>query len=217
VSALKVFLAVPPGLVLHGIRRAIEDVEDIEVVGEAAVWQEVLPGLRSRPSELVLLDTRLPGGTHLVTIDLIREAYPELKIVVLSERADEGHIEAVLQRGANGYIVKTIEPRDLASALRQTAEGLVYHALTISAGASDAAARAVGLTARELTILQNVSQGLSNRQIAAELSVTEQTVKFHLTNVYRKLGVPNRLSAARYAYEHGIARPMREGERSDRA
>jgi DNA-binding NarL/FixJ family response regulator len=216
VSALKVFLAVPPGLVLHGIRQAIADVDEIEIVGEAAVWQEVLPGLRSRPSDLVLLDTRLPGATH-PSIDLIREAYPDIKIVVLSERTDDQYIEAVLQRGANGYIVKTIEPRDLASALRQTAEGLVYHALTVPAGASDAAAKAVGLTARELTILQNVSQGLSNRQIAGALSVTEQTVKFHLTNVYRKLGVPNRLSAARYAYEHGIARPVGQGEGSERA
>jgi DNA-binding NarL/FixJ family response regulator len=124
---------------------------------------------------------------------------------VLSERADEAHIHAVLQRGADGYIVKTIDPRDLAAALRQTAEGLVYHALAVPQP-GDAAAKAAGLTDRELTILKSVAKGLSNGLIARELSVTEQTVKFHLTNVYRKLGVPNRLSAARYAYETGLVR-----------
>jgi DNA-binding NarL/FixJ family response regulator len=165
----------------------------------------VIPRLRAQPPNVILLDTRLPGLSPLVAIDLLREPFPLLKIVVLSESTEEADIQAALRRGADAYIVKTIDPRDLAAALRQTAEGLVFHALSLPL-AGDSAARASGLTERELTILKSVARGLSNRMIAEELSVTEQTVKFHLTNVYRKLGVSNRLSAARYAYESGIVR-----------
>jgi DNA-binding NarL/FixJ family response regulator len=203
VADLKLFLAVAPGLILHGIHEAMSHAEDIAVVGEAQSWPEVIPGLRAHRPDILLLDTRLPAISPLVAIDLVREQYPDVKIVVLSEQVDEAHIHNVLRRGADGYIVKTIDPRDLAAALRQTAEGLVYHALALAAP-SDAVATSAGLTSRELTILKAVARGLSNRAIARELSVTEQTVKFHLTNVYRKLGVPNRLGAARYAFDYGL-------------
>ena len=206
---LKVFLAVAPGLVLHGIHEAIADEEGITVVGEAHAWSEVLPGLRTHEADVILLDTRLPAVSPLVAIDLLREQQGSIKIVVLSERSDEEHIHSVLRRGADGYIVKTIDPRDLAAALRQTAEGLVFHAISLPLP-GDAAAKNAGLTDREMTILKSVARGLSNRLIARELSVTEQTVKFHLTNLYRKLGVPNRLSAARYAYESGLVRAADE-------
>jgi DNA-binding NarL/FixJ family response regulator len=203
--SLRLFIAAPPGLVLHGVKDAIDAADDIEVVGEAQQWSGVLDGIETSRPDIILLDSGLPGAAFFYTVDEIRRRYPDTKLVVLSDRSDEVYIYNVLQRGAAGYIVKTVDPRDLASALRQTAEGLVYHALAYRG--ADVAARSAGLTARELTILKCVARGLSNRAIATELHVTEQTVKFHLTNVYRKLGVHDRLGAARYAFDYGIASP----------
>jgi DNA-binding NarL/FixJ family response regulator len=124
---------------------------------------------------------------------------------MLSVFSDPEHIAMALARGASGYIVKTINPRDLPSALRQAVEGSVYHAIGLPEVTEESEARAAGLTEREVAILKAVARGLSNQAIGKELWVTEQTVKFHLTNIYRKLGVANRTEAARYAYMHHLA------------
>jgi DNA-binding NarL/FixJ family response regulator len=123
---------------------------------------------------------------------------------VLSVFSDPEHIQAALKRGASGYIVKSVNPIDLPSALRQAVEGTVYHAVGFPDVDDESNAKAAGLTEREIAILKAVARGLSNQAIGRELWVTEQTVKFHLTNIYRKLGVANRTEAARYAYQHGL-------------
>jgi DNA-binding NarL/FixJ family response regulator len=140
----------------------------------------------------------------LTCLDLIRRRHPHVKVVLLSVSSDPEHIQEALNRGASGYVVKSVDPVDLPSALRQAVEGTVYHAVGIPEADEAGTARAVGLTERELAILRLVARGLSNRAISRELWVTEQTVKFHLTNIYRKLGVGNRTEAARYAYQHGL-------------
>jgi len=154
--------------------------------------------------DLVVLDIRMPGMDGQSCLELIQKRFPDVKMVVLSVYTDPQHIQNALAHGACGYIVKTINPRDLASALRQAIEGTVFNAVGIPDG--DAESCAVGgLTERELVIVRAVARGLSNRAIGKELWVTEQTVKFHLTNIYRKLGVANRTEAARAAYRLGIA------------
>jgi two-component system NarL family response regulator len=202
---VRLLIAVPHRLIISGIREAIRPDEAIEVVAEVETWSQLLPAITATSPDVVLLDSDLTGAPQLVAIDVIRQRQPNVKIVVLSDVADATYIHNVLSRGANGYILKSIDPADLASALRQTAEGVVYHALSAREPIEGRAARAAGLTDREASILAAVAQGLSNRQIADKFSVTEQTVKFHLTNIYRKLNVTNRLTAARYAYEHGLA------------
>jgi DNA-binding NarL/FixJ family response regulator len=140
----------------------------------------------------------------LTCIELIRKRHPKVKVVVLSVFNDPDRIQAALRRGASGYIVKSVNPLDLPSALRQALEGTVYHALGLPDIDDEASAKSAGLTEREIAILKAVARGLSNQAIGKELWVTEQTVKFHLTNIYRKLGVANRTEAARYAYQHGL-------------
>jgi DNA-binding NarL/FixJ family response regulator len=105
--------------------------------------------------------------------------------------------------GPEGYIVKSISPIDLPAALRQAIEGNVFSAIGMPEH-NDSAARAAGLTDRETAILTALARGLSNEAIGKELWVAEQTVKFHLTNIYRKLGVSNRTEAARLAYQNGL-------------
>ena len=157
----------------------------------------------------VELTTKVNGDEKLYKADSMeefRKQYPDVKVVVLSATTDENVIRTVLKRGASAYIVKSINPIDLPSALRQAVEGTVYSAIGLPE-ADETAARAAGLTDREAAILSALARGLSNEAIGKELWVAKQTVKFHLTNIYRKLGVSNRTEATRYAYEHGLVEP----------
>ena len=199
---MRVLVADDHKQILEGIKRALEESEDFEVVGECSSGSQVLPMVGRTNPDLVLLDLRMPGADGLTCLSQIRKRYPDIKVVVLSVSTDENLIQTILKRGASAYIVKSINPIDLPSALRQAVEGTVYSA--IGPESSDSAAKAVGLTDRETAILSALARGLSNEAIGKELWVAEQTVKFHLTNIYRKLGVSNRTEAARLAYQNGL-------------
>jgi DNA-binding NarL/FixJ family response regulator len=160
--------------------------------------------VRRLSPDVVLLDMRMPQMDGLLCLDAIRKNCPKVKVIVLSVFSDPEHIQAAFRHGACGYIVKSVNPVDLPSAIRQAVEGTVFHAIGLPESSEEAVGKANGLTERELAILKAVARGLSNSAIGKELWVTEQTVKFHLTNIYRKLDLANRTEAARYAYEHGL-------------
>jgi DNA-binding NarL/FixJ family response regulator len=200
---LRVLVADDHRLMLEGVRAALSTADDIEVVGEAREGSEVPPLVNQLKPDVVMLDIRLPKLDGLACLEILRKRHPEVKVVVLSAFNDAEHIQAALRRGASGYIVKSINPLDLPSALRQAVEGTVFNVLGSNEDDQPSAQQA-GLTEREVAILSGVARGLSNRLLGKELWVTEQTVKFHLTNIYRKLGVANRTEAARAAYKLGI-------------
>jgi len=202
--AIKVLLADDHRLILAGVRRALEEVDDLEVVGEAESGSQVLPLIHQTSPDLVLLDLRLPDMNGLTCLDQIRKRYPDVKVVVLSAFSDPEHIQAAFQRGATAYIVKSVNPVDLPSALRQALEESVYQGVRVIGDVALSGGDAIGLTERELSMLKALARGLSNAAISKEFWVTEQTVKFHLSNIYRKLGVANRTEAARFAYERGL-------------
>ena len=200
---LKVLIADDHRLMLHAIRLALVENEDIEIVAEADSGTKVLPLVGQTDPDIVLLDVRMPGIDGLTVLERLRERYPKVRVAMLSAVDDPTVVKAALSRGASAFIVKHIDPRDLAAAVRQAIEGAVFQPLGLlengNGNGNDA-----DLSKRELTILQALQSGLSNKQIAKELFLAEQTVKFHLTNIYRKLGVNNRTEAVRYAYEHGL-------------
>jgi len=186
-SPLRVAIADDHRLMLDGIKRALETAPDIKVVG----------------------DLRMPKGDGLTTLAQLRKDYPDLKVIILSMFEDSEHIDQALHQGASGYVVKSINPLDLPSTVRQVVEGTVYHPRGRGGEGGGAVGGSGGghpggLTDRELSILRLVAEGLSNLDIASKLYVTEQTVKFHLSNIYRKLGVGNRTEATRYAYRNGL-------------
>jgi DNA-binding NarL/FixJ family response regulator len=206
---LKVLIADDHRLMLDSIRLALETDDEIEIVGEADSGTKVIPFIRQTGPDLVLLDIRMPGMDGLTVLERIRESYPQVRVAMLSGLDDPSVIQAAFDRGADAFIVKHIDPRDLPSALRQAVDGSVFQPLGLVERVSDGGADDVDLTQRELTILQELQTGRSNKQIAQKLFLAEQTVKFHLTNIYRKLEVSNRTEAVRYAYEHGIVeRPL---------
>jgi DNA-binding NarL/FixJ family response regulator len=202
---MKVLIADDHPLILAGIKHALEEAEGFEVVAETNNGAQVLPLVSQTKPDLALLDMRMPGMDGLTCLDRIRERHPDVKVVILSVSTDPDVIQDVLNRGASAYIVKSVNPVDVPSALRQALEGSVFNAIGLpEKQVADDAAKKAGLTERETSILKALARGLSNDAIGKELWVAEQTVKFHLTNIYRKLGVSNRTEATRYAYENGL-------------
>jgi len=202
--AIRVLIADDHRLIVEGTKQALEKAGGFEVVGEAVNGVQVLPLVRRLKPELVLLDLRMPQMDGLTCLSKIRKEFPDVKVAMLSVSQEPELIQTALKRGASAYIVKSIDPADLAAALRQAIDGNVFTTAGVMEDPGQRAARDAGLTDRELVIVRAVARGLSNEAIAKELWVAEQTVKFHLTNIYRKLGVSNRTEAARYAFEQGL-------------
>ena len=203
-GALKVVAVDDHQLMLDAIRLTLDSESDIELVGEAASAAEALPLIARTQPDLVLLDIRMPNMDGLSLLAKLRERYPKIKVVILSGIDEPEQIRTALEQGASAFIVKHVDPRDLASALRQVAEETVFQVMGGGVSNGETAAKAAGITESELRVLKALAQGASNKQIAGELFITEQTVKFHLTNIYRKLDVSNRTEATRYAYQHGL-------------
>lgn len=191
-------------LMLAAVRRALAEAEDFEIVGEISVGSRVLPAVRETNPDVVLLDMRMPELDGLTCLARLRKDDPTIAVVILSSYSDEPHIEAAREAGALGYIVKTIEPVDLPAVLRAALSGEPFAVWGEEVPQGDGSNGALDLSERERVVLEAVARGLSNQEIGRELWISEQTVKFHLRNLYRKLGVSSRTEAARYAYRSGL-------------
>jgi DNA-binding NarL/FixJ family response regulator len=200
---IKLLVADDHKLMISAVRAALADAADIEIVGEANSGSEVLPLVGRTTPDVVLLDLRMPGMDGLRCLELLRERHPAVKAIVVSGNDDPAAVEASLARGAVAFIHKTIDPGDLAAVIRQAIAGNVFFAVsnrpTVEAARSD-----LELTPRETEILRALVDGQSNKQIAGQFWLSEQTIKYHLTNIYRKLQVSSRTEAVRQAYEHGL-------------
>jgi DNA-binding NarL/FixJ family response regulator len=206
-ASLKVLIADDHPLMLQGIRRALEASEDIDVVGEARSGEEMLALVERRKPDLVLLDLHMPGLHGLDCVAELKQSWPDVKTVVISASDDRASIDSALLAGASAYILKSVSPVDIPSVLRQASAGAVYHVPSAPPARNGEQPTAGGpdLTPRETTILMAVAGGLTTKAISQDLWLSEHTVKFHLTNIYRKLGVSNRSAAVRYAFENDLA------------
>jgi DNA-binding NarL/FixJ family response regulator len=205
-APLKVLIADDHPLMLHALRRALEASEDIEVVGEARSGEEALALVERRSPNLVLLDLHMPGLGGLGCLTELKRSWPDVKAVVISASDDRATIDAALLAGASAYILKSVSPMDIPSVLRQASAGAVYHVPSTPRPHCNDQVAVCGpeLTPRETTILMAVAGGLTTKAISQDLWLSEHTVKFHLTNIYRKLGVSNRSAAVRYAFENDL-------------
>lgn len=192
---------------LDTVEQVVRRIE-VEVVGKETSTSGALAKLEEFRPDLLITGIRMsegePDGVALVR--QATERFQDLKVIVLSMYDDSQHVEAAFSAGAVAYVLKTAHPDDLTSAIRQAFQHSIFLAGTRLTPAPPVAQLddSPGLTRRELEILQLVAEGHSNAELARMLWVTEQTVKFHLANVYRKLGVKNRTQAARWAHEHGL-------------
>jgi DNA-binding NarL/FixJ family response regulator len=178
---------------------------DVDVVATASTLEVALPMIEEVQPHLLIGEL---NGSSTATdgsgfLRAIREGNPELTAIVVSSHQEPEDVEAAFAAGAAVYVFKTAEAGDVALAIRQTYENSVFFARSASYGRNGASPNGNGhshdLTRRELEILRLVAEGHTNRAIASMLWVTEQTVKFHLSNIYRKIHVSNRTEASRWA------------------
>jgi DNA-binding NarL/FixJ family response regulator len=200
--SIRLLIADDHRLILRALHRVLVNADDIEIVAEARRGSQVLPLLHQHQPDVCLLDVHMPEMDGLTCVDRIRKAGADVRVVMLTAENEPAHAEEAFSRGADGYLSKSVDPVELADAIRR-----VHAGERVQLGIADHAASndEAGLTERETSILQAVARGLSNQAISKECWITEQTVKFHLTNIYRKLGVSSRTEAARYALSRGIA------------
>jgi DNA-binding NarL/FixJ family response regulator len=201
---LKLLLADDHALMIEAVKLALEREPDFEIVGSAENGSQVLPLLERTGADMVLLDVRLPGIDGLSCIELVRTRFPSVRIAVLSGADEDETVEAALDKGASVFISKSVDTKELAPALRRAVEGAVPEPVGRAERRTNGAVQNVGLTKRELAVLRSLGEGHSNKEIARSLWLAEQTVKFHLTNIYRKLEVSSRTEAVHWAYTHGL-------------
>jgi len=203
-ARLRVLVADDHRLMQAAIQRALADADDFEVVGTVSVGSQVAPAVNETKPDIVLLDLRMPELDGLACLKRLRKQNPKLAVVILSSYSDAGQIQAARAAGALGYVVKTVEPVDLPFVLRTVLSGGGFAGWGAPEAEPVETMPAI-LSKREAAVLEAVAEGSSNKEIAAQLWISEQTVKFHLRNVYRKLGLTSRTEAARYAYRSGLA------------
>jgi DNA-binding NarL/FixJ family response regulator len=202
-AALRVVVCDDHALMRSVLRLLLTPDQGLEIVGEADNGSTVLQLVEAQRPDVVVLDLQMPHVDGFHCLEQLAARFPEVKCIVLSATDDPESIAAALRCGAAGYVLKSVNPLDLPAAIRQSVEGSVFQAGTVGADRGGAA-RAAGLSVKEVEVLAELAQGKSNRQIAQTLWLSEQTVKFHLRNVYRKLGVANRTEALRLALDRHL-------------
>ena len=188
-------------LMREAVCAILGDAEGIDVAGEAETGAQALQRVAELDPDVVLLDLRLPDVDGLACLETLRRLHPKTAVVIFSGADDPELIRAALARGAAAYVLKRINPIDLASAIRQAMEPSAF--TRSSLGVDEGAPRG-GLSEKELAVLEQLALGRSNREIAQELWISDQTVKFHLRNVYRKLGASTRTEAIRIAHDRAL-------------
>jgi DNA-binding NarL/FixJ family response regulator len=196
---------------LEAVQAILERI-GVEVVGTTTLPNELIELVDLHHPDVLVTSLEVGDADFdgIACLRVAREHQPSLNAIVLSAYDDTDHIQAALAAGAVAYVVKTAHPDDFAAAIRQCFDHSVFLAGAFASEPAQAQQplefddEARGLTRRELEILRLVSEGHSNAQLAKMLWVTEQTVKFHLSNIYRKLDVSNRTEASRWAQVQGL-------------
>lgn len=194
-------------IVRQGLAAALEDEPDFEVVGSVSSAEEALRLVdRVRP-EVVLLDLELPGMDGVAAIPPLLEANPGGEIVIFTAYATDERVIGAIRAGARGYVLKGAGAGEIAQAVRAAQARESYLEPRVAARLVDqvrAPRRHSELSQRELSVLRLVAAGMSNKQIARSLSITERTVKFHVTSILNKLVADNRAQAVAVALERGL-------------
>jgi DNA-binding NarL/FixJ family response regulator len=192
-------------LVVQAIRMALRQTAGFQVVGFVDGRQDIRGRLLETRPDVVVVDDMQDPAHPLERLREINSTMPDAKALLLTVRTDEDWMDEAFEAGAEAVISKAVHPVALGTLLREIVLGRVVHRPRRERAAT--AVEECPLTSRELEILRLAAQGMTNSRIARELWVTEQTVKFHLSNTYRKLGVANRTEASRYAHLNDLVAP----------
>ncbi len=214
---IRLVLADDHAVVRSGTRELLEQQPDLKIVGEASDGEEAVRLAGELQPDVVVMDVRMPKMSGVEATRTIKQDFPKIKILVLTAHDDDEYVFALLQAGANGYLLKTAEIEELVRAIRTVAAGQSALApeVTGKVVAQFASGKSLpevlnesqetydGLTDRELDILQLVGKGLSNKQIGKQLFISDRTVQAHLSNIFSKLNVSSRTEAVMHAVRKG--------------
>ena len=213
-TAIRVMLVDDHALFRRGIASILAAERGFEVVGEAANGLEALDRARELMPDVILMDIFMPGANGLEATRRIKEALPYVKIVILTVSEEDQNLFEAIKSGAQGYLLKKIEPQELFAMLKGVVKGDAPISRAMAAKilrefahqAQRVAAPSPGadLTPREREVLELVTQGKSNKEIAVALAIAENTVKNHLKNILEKLHLENRVQAATFALREGL-------------
>jgi len=203
---IRVLLAEDHAIVRSGLERLLGTTTDIEVVAGAADGEEAVGLAAEHRPDVVLMDVSMPNVDGIEATRRILEENEEAQVVVLTSISDRAKIEAALDAGAIGYLLKDAEPDEVIRGIRAAARG--ESPIAPKAARTLLAAREqrpeLQLSERELEVLRCVAEGLPNKVIARRLEISEKTVKAHLTRIYHQIGVTDRTQAALWAKERGL-------------
>jgi NarL family two-component system response regulator LiaR len=212
VNAIRVLLADDHVMVRQGIRQFLEESGDIDVIAEAGNGAEAIRLVGIHQPDVAILDIRMPEVTGVQATRRIKEDFPQVRVLVLTAYDDDPYVFALLQAGADGYVLKTASGDKLVHAVRTVHEGQMALApeiaskvvrQAVSGRPTEATDQIETLTDRELDVLRLAARGLTNRAIGHELSISHRTVQGHLQSVYGKLGVNSRTEAVTEALKRG--------------
>jgi DNA-binding NarL/FixJ family response regulator len=222
VRAIRVVVADDQTAVREGLVLLLDLLDDVEVVGAAADGEEAVRLVDEHGADVVLMDLRMPRMDGVAATRRIRADHPATQVVVLTTYAEDADILTALGAGALGYLTKDAGRAQIAHAIRAAAAGqavldsAVQQRLLAAASAASGSAPLSGsptgtaqdgLTPREVDVLRLIAEGLSNREIASRLYLSEATVKSHINRLFAKTGVRDRAQAVQYAYRHRLAEP----------
>jgi NarL family two-component system response regulator LiaR len=203
---IRVLIADDHAVVRQGLRTFLDLQEDVEVVGEAADGAEALEAAQRLAPDVMLIDLVMPGVDGIEAIRGLRERAPSVRAIVLSSFIDDEKLFPAVRAGAAGYLLKDVQPQELVEAIRTVhAGGALLHPRVASRLLEELATDP--LTPREREVLSLIGRGMANKVIARELSLSEKTVKAHVSSILAKLGVSDRTQAALYAVRAGLVGP----------
>jgi DNA-binding NarL/FixJ family response regulator len=192
-------------LLREGIAATINGQSDMTLIAEAATGREAIEAFRTHRPDVVLMDIRLPDMSGIDATIAIRVEFPDARIVVVTTFEGDSDAQRALQAGARAYLLKSMVRKDLVETIRLVHAGKIRVASSVAARLAEHLTDDQ-LTPREIEVLELVATGHRNRQIAARLTITEETVKVHVKNVIAKLGANDRTHAVTIALQRGIIR-----------
>lgn len=211
IPKIRVLIVDDHAMVRQGIATFIELQDDVELVGEAANGREAIARVEEFKPDVVLMDMLMPEMDGVTATSEIKARHPEVKVLVLTSFVNDAQITPALQAGASGYLLKDISADELMKAIRAAQRGeaplapAVAKKLVEGVAAPREESRALDqLTNREREVLALLGRGMSNKEVAAKLSISEKTVKFHVSGVLSKLGVSDRTQAALFAVKYKV-------------
>ena len=206
-DVMRVILVDDHAVVREGVRAILELYEDVQVVGEYANGMEALNAATAVAPDVALVDLKMPGISAVETIRGLRERMPAIKIMVFTSFGEDALIRATLDAGATGFLIKDAMQDDLIRAIRSVAQGQPYLAPAAQRQLMELLKKPgdtrESLTAREHDVVKLIAEGMSNKQIARKLNLTEGTVKGYVSQILAKLRLQDRTQIALYAVRQG--------------